>query len=415
LASALILGLAACSGDSDDGQNQTGDGQVEITFATWWAYADDALIQKFTDQHPDIKVNLQFTAIDGYPSKIQAEASAGTLPDVFSAQGSYLVEMAKGGQLLDLQEALKTAPYDGSAATWREAFNPVLITSTNVPMEAYEENGEVFALPFGALSVAGLYNKDIFKEVGIEPPTSFADLLSNCQAIKAAGYIPMSLTGSVWLDWWFNLAWDQTMRGKDKANFSASDPAYIKGIENVQLLAEAGCWDPSQITTDIDAETSLFLQGKTAQFITVPENFLLTIIDGVKFDLGSYVLPGISPDAKAPVHTLGGGTNTVAVSANSKQQEAAIEFAKFLMSEEVQGSLAKTMYTIPSVQMEMDTSNVIMQAYLDATLGGFLAGEGLGTFSTEGYNSLLTEIGPQIVLGQITPEQAAEALAPFYS
>ena len=386
----------------------------DITFSTWWSYADQALVDEFEALYPNVNVTLEFTAIDGYPTKLQALASSGDLPDVFSVQGQPLVDLAKGGQLYDLQEDLKTPALDMDG-TWGDSFVPSLLSGANSQLVDIATAGEVYGLPFNAISVASIYNQDIFNEVGIQPPTTYDELLSNCKALSAAGYIPMSLTGAVWGTWWTVLAWDQTMNGTDKANFDVSNPEYIKGLELVEGMAKANCWSESQISTDIDAETSLFLQKKTAQFVSVPENFLAKVAEDATFELGTYVLPALG--GAEPNRILGGGNaNVLAVSADSDNKAAAVAFAKFITSAGVQGKLAETLFTIPSINIDVSSSNALMGAFLTAAGNGFVdQSTYFPAMTAEGGTLFNTEVFPKLILGQLTAKEAAEATRDFYT
>ncbi|MHC9046080.1 ABC transporter substrate-binding protein [Microbacterium saperdae] len=408
--------MTACVGGTAPSSEQTelvtdpSEISGEITFSTWWAYADQELIDGFSKKYPNVTVNLDFTAVDSYPTKMQTLASSGDLPDVFAVQGPTLVALADADQLLDLDDALATADYDGTAdSDWGSTFIPSLLEGANSGIKA----DGTWGVPFTAISVASLYNKDAFDEVGVTPPTSFDELLSNCRALSAAGYIPMSLTGAAWMNWWAMLAQDQTMQGESEDDFDVSNPSYIRSFEIIQEMAEADCWTDSQITTDIAAETALFLQGKTAQFITVPENFLKSVSDGASFELGSYVLPAL--DGKTPNRTIGGGgANVLAVSASSENQSAAVAFAKYLTSPEVQTSLAASEFTIPSTDVDVAAASPLMTAYLEAAANGFADEAAMPSFTTAGATTYNTEILPNLILGKITPEEAALATAGLF-
>ena len=411
IVAAAGLALAGCSTPSAEIESSftTDPSKIEgdITFTSWWAYANQELVDGFAAEYPNVNVTLDFTAADNYPTKLQTLASSGDLPDVFAAQGPSIVELVGAHQLFDLTDALSSAAYDGEAASWGESFNSALLAGANAGLET--PGGEIYGLPFNAISVASIYNQDIFEEVGVEVPTTFSELLSNCTVLKDAGYIPMSLTGSVWSSWWTALAWDQTMSGQAVADFSVDDPNFIKGLEIVEEMAQAGCWAESQIATDIAAETSLFLQKKTAQFVSVPENFLASVVDGADFAVGSYVIPAL--DGKEPNRIIGGGAaNVLVVNAGSKNLSAAVAFAKYLTSTEVQTELASTQFTIPSLDIDLSSGNPLMAAYLEAAGNGFTApAEYMPAWSTSGLTTYRAEVLPKLILGQITPAEAAKA------
>jgi raffinose/stachyose/melibiose transport system substrate-binding protein len=406
-ASAIVL--SACA-SSEPTPAPGGNGEIsgEITFGTFWAYVDQSVIDGFEELYPEVTVNLEFTAPDGYPTKLQALAASGDLPDVFAGSPPQLAGIAKAGGLFDLTDALATAPLAGDFATWGESFDPVLLDYPNTQIASGAElEGEVrLAVPLNALSIATVYNQDIFDEVGIEAPETFDDMIDNCVALSEAGYIPMSLTGANWAPWWMQLAWDQTMRDDKAADFTPESEGFLRAYEIVEEMIQAGCWDPSQTSTDIAGETSLFLQGKTAQFTTVPENFLKSVVEGAEFELGSYAIPALA--GVEPARTLGGGSNGIAIAENTDNAEAAIAFVKYLTSPDVQTRFAEEIYTLPSIQIDVSATNPLMEAYIEAASNGFaVRTQYLPLFTTAGQTTWTTEILPRFYLGQITPEEAA--------
>lgn len=419
-ASVLALTLGACATNSEeptasDSALETDPALIsgDITFSTWWAYADQAVIDQFEELYPNVNVTLEFTAIDGYPTKLQALASSGDLPDVFAVQGQPLTDLADAGQLYDFTEALETPALDLDG-TWGDSFVPSLLSGANAQLASVATEGEIYGLPFNAISVASIYNMDIFSEVGIEPPTDFDGLISNCKALSAAGYIPMSLTGAVWGSWWAYLALDQTLFGSDVADFDVSNPEYIRAYEIIAEMVDAGCWAESQVTTDIAAETALFLQKETAQFISVPENFLGAVVEGADFEIGTYVLPALA--GKEPNRILGGGAaNVIAVSADSENHAAAVAFAKFLTSSQLQSELAGSQFTIPSINIDLSSSNPLMGAFLEAAGNGFLDGSTyLPAFTAEGGTAWNTEVLPGLYFGNLSGAEAAAATAGLF-
>lgn len=418
LTCALLLG--GCSSGEETGVSpgaqelETDPSKIsgDIRFMTWWAYADEAVIEAFNAEYPNVTVELDFTPIDSYQQKVQSLASSGDLPDVFGSQ--QILPLANGGQLLDLNAALDTAAHDMDG-TWRDSFVPALLAGANQGLDESRPNGETWGVPFNAISVANIYNAEIFDEVGIAPATDFKTLLDNCRALDGAGYIPMSLTGAVWGGWWPTLAWDQTMRDGSVEDFTVDHPDFVRGLEIVAEMADAKCWDPSQVTTDIAAETALFLQKKTAQFVSVPENFLKSVAEGADFEIGTSVLPPL--DGVTPNRILGGGNaNVIVVNARSENVNAAVAFAKFLTSEGLQRELASSQYTIPSIDISLESANPLMAAYLDATSDGFIDSSGyMPAFSTAGLTTWNTEVLPSLLLGKLTPEQAAHATADLFN
>jgi len=72
-----------------------------------------------------------------------------------------------------------------------------------LPPSVYQDiqvDGKVYAVPVNIHGGSWMwYNKKIFDEVGVEPPTSWDEFFAAADAIKAAGYTPLALGGENWV------------------------------------------------------------------------------------------------------------------------------------------------------------------------------------------------------------------------
>ena len=58
-------------------------------------------------------------------------------------------------------------------------------------------NGHVYAIPYLNVSLAGIfYNKDMFKQYGLEEPKTLADLENICATLKENGITPFALANA---------------------------------------------------------------------------------------------------------------------------------------------------------------------------------------------------------------------------
>ena len=57
-----------------------------------------------------------------------------------------------------------------------------------------DASGKVVAVPLETLSWGYLYNKDIFKEQGLEVPTTLTEMKAVVEKLKAAGITPFELS-----------------------------------------------------------------------------------------------------------------------------------------------------------------------------------------------------------------------------
>jgi multiple sugar transport system substrate-binding protein len=116
----LSLFATACA---TDGSTPTGDekpsGEVTIQVGSWWEDAVPKIQAAFAKDHPNITLNFQLTAIDGYVDKFTAAALGGTPPDIVDIEASQISTVAAAGLLEPLDDLASALPKDDFAsAIW---------------------------------------------------------------------------------------------------------------------------------------------------------------------------------------------------------------------------------------------------------------------------------------------------------
>lgn len=238
VAGAIGTGLLSACGANSAGNNnptaerQTGSqkaapksaGTTQIEFWHGFQAHEIAALQKmlndrFTPKHPDVKVK----AVGGVTEeKILTAISGGNPPDVALPPSSEDIgTWANNGVLLPLDDHIK---------------------SSNVSLEAYvpagldqcKFKGKYYALPFVNFNQALYWNKDLFKEAGLDPdmpPKSIAEMLSFSHKltrnsggrITQIGILPAM--GLVEMAWRFGGNWYDAKAKKITADTSANRQA----------------------------------------------------------------------------------------------------------------------------------------------------------------------------------------------
>ena len=93
------------------------------------------------------------------------------------------------------------------------------------------------------------YNKALFKEAGITPPTTLSQLVSDCAPLKAKGVIPIAIDG---VDGWpllrylafypFRLTGNTFVTDLAQAKASMTSPAGSAAANFVGSLGKADCF-----------------------------------------------------------------------------------------------------------------------------------------------------------------------------
>jgi raffinose/stachyose/melibiose transport system substrate-binding protein len=170
---------------------QPAAGEEEITLR--WANiiaADNmeqwqAVIDAFQEKYPNITVSSESTAGSGaaiYPDVLKTSMASGNPPDLFFMWGGSIAQpFIDAGQTLDL------TPYYEQYG-WGDKFAPWVV-------ERIKSDGTLYGVPYHALGMGFWYRKDIFEELGIEVPTTFAEQEEVCAKLKEAGKYCVTMGG----------------------------------------------------------------------------------------------------------------------------------------------------------------------------------------------------------------------------
>ncbi len=151
----------------------------ELTMGSW--RTDDteqvnALLAKY-EELTGVKIVFQPTTSTQYNATLRQQLDGGIGPDLFYSRtyttGAELSENGFNVACNDI-EGVK----ENFTATTLEAFT--------------DKDGNIFAVPFAAVSHFVYYNKQIFADNGIEVPATFEEFLDVCQKLKDAGITPLA-------------------------------------------------------------------------------------------------------------------------------------------------------------------------------------------------------------------------------
>ena len=203
---ALILSMCIsvgvfASGSNDQGSASSGEMSGELTVALWRdlaaapehpAYSVYEILEQWNEMYPNVDVKYEIIGGQSVMDKftwLTTHMLSETLPDVtmiyFPNENYYNPDY-----IYDFSaELTKPNPYS-SNPTWRDDFpqdaqviKNVMQPDGAVYVAGFTQSGNVGATAF-------VYNKDIFDEVGVSVPKTWAEFLDIQSKIKAAGYTP---------------------------------------------------------------------------------------------------------------------------------------------------------------------------------------------------------------------------------
>lgn len=263
----LLLTLPALPGFAAEKLTLTSD---PITLTLWDIATDEpqksiqeAAVQRFMAAYPNVKVEITHTQNDAYKEKLFIAMSSGQCPDIYMHWGGGpMIEYINSGFAVDISELYAQ-------------YNAVDFLPSAV--EQCKHDGKVYAIPFGGLGGCGVfYNKDIFAKVGLEVPTTIAQLEAACDKLLAAGYTPFSLAnGSKWTGSMYFMYLATRYGGVDAfANAVAgtgtfTDEAFMYAAQTIQDWVKKGYFPEgvNSLSTDDGQDRQLMYQEKAAMML----------------------------------------------------------------------------------------------------------------------------------------------------
>jgi raffinose/stachyose/melibiose transport system substrate-binding protein/xylobiose transport system substrate-binding protein len=330
MVTACLLAVAACGGSgAGGGGGSEAGGTMQI-----WAIenpTDNAVVKTSVDafnKSSDLEIEFTTYVNDTYKQKLPVSMGSPNAPDIFfNWGGGNLAQFVEAKQVADLTSALAKSP----------AANAFLSSVLSVG----KIDGKVYALPMNGMGPVILYyNKAVFTSVGVQPPTTYDQLLAVVDKIKAKGVIPIALAGS---QGWTELMWLEYLLdrvgGPDVfADIAAGkpsawkDPAIKQALTMCQDLAKRGAFGSNfaSINYDNEGASKLFATGKAAMHLMGGWEYASQASNNPDFvkkgDLGWLTFPSVSGGKGDPKNVVGNPSNYFSVHAGGKHTQQAIDF-----------------------------------------------------------------------------------------
>lgn len=346
MAAAIVMGTAVLWGCSSQ---KGSEGRVELTFQIWdtaQRAGMEALAQAYMEKHPEISVVVQVTSWDEYWTKLETQAEANQLPDVFWMHTNEILKYADYGMLADLSDLYA----DVSPNYYEEHFSEISLDN------ARGSDGRIYGVPKDKDSVALVYNKEIFDQAGVAYPDetwTWDTLKEASQTIyDNTGKYGYMAYGDDQLGYWnFVYQAGGYILNEDKTKAGFTDPATKKAMEfYINLQKEE--WCPDQNFFAQTSPSTAFMSGLGAMYLDGNWNFR-SMLENNQEMVGKWdvaVLP------KCPDPVRGDGRASIsnglsyAAGARGKKLEYAKDFLKFLGTEEGQRIQGESGVAIPAYE-----------------------------------------------------------------
>jgi len=370
--------------------------------------AQTKMIQAFESQHPNIKIRL---LVDPSSQSVaRAVKSRSETPDVIRVVSFALPEYVATGNIVALDDLVKK---DG-----------IPDDDWLLPLSTSQINGKLYALPQDFRIPLLVYRKGLLQEAGVTPPKTWEEVCAAGAKFKQPNVIgfavPLGAAGGgvgaqILAEFFLS-----TMVAGDTGQYFAPDGKIAFSKENF-IRAAATIKDffkKCNVTSPRTAQMAYNevhdgLRSGTIAMTTFGLYRFKTIqMQGAGDDLGWEPAPSFTETDKHIVYSY-----HIALNKNSKKQDAAWTFMKFVISPEAQAILAeggevvsrKSVYAFPYLQSEA-ASNQKQWADLVNQRGQTV------TYSpiSATFNTILGEAFQRMVLRDGSPENAYEEVIKRY-
>jgi sn-glycerol 3-phosphate transport system substrate-binding protein len=327
--------LASCAAATFGWGSAQAQAQTEISF--FYPVAVGGPIAKFIDgfandfmkANPGIKVTPIYAGT--YQETIVKALTAhksGTPPVTSVLLSTDMFTLIDEDAIVPIDNFVKTA----DDKVWLDGFYKAFMLNS-------QTGGKTWGVPFQRSTVVMYYNKELFKEAGLDankPPQTWAELKEAAAKLTkkdASGKVTqwgVQIPSSGFPYWLFQTLTttnDSILANEAGNAVKFDDPKVIEALQYWVDLGKAGVHPPGVVewgTTPKD-----FFEKKAAIIFTTTGN-LTNVKTNAKFDFGVAMIPG----NKRKGSPTGGGNFYIFKKATPQQQEAAFKFIKWVTDPE---------------------------------------------------------------------------------
>lgn len=286
----------------------------------------DEYAAAFEKENPTIKVTPIYAGdYQQTVAKALTAIKGGDIPETAILLAADLFLLSDEDVVVPVEDFVKT-PEDKA---WMNSFYPAFMENAKI-------KGKTYAIPFQRSTPVLYWNKDAFKEAGLDPekgPKNWAEMREMAKKLtkkNAAGAVTQwgiqipSDGNTQWLFSGMTTGNDIRLTNADGNKVAFSDPKVVQAVQNWHDLSKVDGTQPSGLIAWSSTPRD-FIAG-TAAMIWHTTGNLTVIRQGAKFPFGTAFLPGMVK----PGSPTGGGNFYLFKGVSKEKQEAAFKFIKWM-------------------------------------------------------------------------------------
>lgn len=405
---AVGVALTACSGGSTSSAEATTislsmqNANVELSDPATWQ-----ILKDFEKANPNIKVQLSGEPTAQHLQKLTIAAQSNTLPDIFWVYATTASSLNKDGKLLDLTSMIADLGI-------KDKFAESSLTN-------FSDGKTQFGLPYQGLLTGYYYNKKILSDNGLQPPTTFDDLLKVAKTLSAKGITTISQGSSqssfsVWafltdLD---RFGYENVYKDILTGAKSYDNEDFLRLYGHIKELADAGAFATNTSTQTYQQAVDAFANGDAAMLDSGIWSSSYLQKSKVASDIGFWVGPTYADGVGDQKIVMNVPSAPFAVSAKVASDPARLaavkKFFEFYYSDAAQQVLVDNgQPPVTTYEPQVDTTaNSVFATVLDAAKGLKSPSAQPDLVVPETVASAMYDSIYGVIQKQLSPKQALE-------
>ncbi|MGP5921318.1 ABC transporter substrate-binding protein [Brachybacterium alimentarium] len=347
LAAVGLTGLAACGSDSGSGGSNKSPDKL-----TYWASNQGTslendkevltpVLEKFTED-TGIEVDLEVIGWADLQTRIQTAITSGQGPDVVNIGNTWGISLQATGGLLELGDE------QFEALGGRDRYVPAALATGGA------EGTDPTSIPLYGLAYGMYYNVQMFEDAGIEPPTTWEEMVEAAKALtdEDEGVYGMSLAAGSYTEnnhfAFINATQNGAALNTEDGKPSFTEDGVVDGIMRyLDLMQEHKVVNPSNAQFDNGTKSvTAFANGEAAMIIN-QNNANATIEDNGMDPEQFAAIPFPAPaDAVSDCASHLAGIN-LAIMKDTENVDGSLKFLNYMTSDETQSELGKPFASLP--------------------------------------------------------------------
>ncbi len=313
----VALSMTACSSENDS---------EKIQVVLWHTYTDDQadfideVVAEFNANQDNIEVVAESQDATDFSSMLNEAVSTGTGPNLIINLACEAANYVADGLVADLGQYVD------------EDFAETVDEGVYAEATSFAD-GKMHILPLFTSGPVFYYNATIYEELGLEVPTTWDELIDNCEAIQEAYSDKYGFAFDSLIDGGQTLIMQTGNEIIDvetlQATFYTTEVA-----EQIQMFADAVADGLFMLTASEQSLSSDFNSENLVSYIgSVDDVASISLPDGSTYAVAA--IPQVGTVEWTQARNLG----VIVFSANDEVEAAAAEFALYLATPEVNAAL----------------------------------------------------------------------------